>query len=360
MKKTIYIFLSLLMLASCAKTETLSTNQKNKRFFDAWVSQMFRQPEELEPYGPYMEKSGDNPGAGDPVDDSLFVRVRYTAWNVNGGIVASSEERMHRQLGDYDTTFYYGPVIWSTKDAAATIAGLRMSFDDMHIGGKRKIAIPGWLNMLEDHNHAVDYFNSKTEPGDIRLYEYEILDATRDITRWCVDSVARFVAAHPACPYAKSAADVPSEDARFVRCGAETKDTTALGFWYQSLKNPTVEKYMPVDTTVLVNYVGRLLNGQVFDTNIKDTAKKYDPKWSSKTYSPMKIKFGKDYTDLRAVSSNNTESSLIRGFTYAVRHMGPDEWGVALFHQGMGYAGTAADKIPAYCPLMFELRLVKQ
>ena len=350
-----YAALIALVLCACAKAPTPGLNDSAKLYFDAWLH--VNHPDAVASgLGAYVlsETTGSGTEAG-TAKANPYVRVHYIVSELDGTVLSTSLKEVAQRIGEYDEEDYYGPEIWQRGEGQLA-AGLDDALESMRTGGIRTVAIPGWLNMLEDHNHAIDYFNSKTEPGDIRLYEYEILDATRDITRWCVDSVARFVAAHPVCPYAKSAADVPSEDARFVRCGAETKDTTALGFWYQSLKNPTVEKYMPV----LVNYVGRLLNGQVFDTNIKDTAKKYDPKWSSKTYSPMKIKFGKDYTDLRAISSNNTESSLIRGFTYAVRHMGPDEWGVALFHQGMGYAGTAADKIPAYCPLMFELRLVKQ
>ena len=112
------------------------------------------------------------------------------------------------------------------------------------------------------------------------------------------------------------------------------------------------------DTIVYVDYVGRRPDGTVFDTSIRDTARKYDLYSSSATYSPMKMKVAAVFYDSKMIASDGSESSLINGFTYAVKKMQPGEWGVALFHQEMGYAQSSQAKIPAYSPLLFELRLV--
>lgn len=361
MKRVIYFSLLLLLSLSCAKTETVSSNVKAKRFFDAWLQMNYPAAYEKGPqgWGWYYNPDKEVPGTGKPVADSAWVQVRFTSYNIGGVIVASSEERPHRQIGDYETYNYYGPVVWNKGDATALPAGLRDLLPDMKVGGKRQAFIPGWLNSLVDYASGTYYFSDVENAGSHLVYEIEIVDVTNNMTRWGVDSLVRYVGHNPACPHAKSNADVPAELARFVRCPEESKDTTNLGFWYQRLKEPDKVKSWPTDTTVYLDYVGRRLDGTVFDTSIKDTARKYDLYSSSATYSPMKMKIAAVYFDSKMIStSDGSESSLINGFSYAVKKMHPGEWGVALFHQGMGYAQSSQASIPSYSPLMFELRLV--
>ncbi|MCR4565078.1 MAG: FKBP-type peptidyl-prolyl cis-trans isomerase [Bacteroidales bacterium] len=361
MKRLIYLSLLLFVSLSCAKTETVSSNLKAKRYFDAWL-QMTCPAAYVngeKGWGWYLNPDKEVAGTGEPVADSAWVQVRFTARNMGGTIVESSEESAHRQVGDYFLTYYYGPVIWNKGEASALPAGLRDMLKDMRLRGKRQVFIPGWLNSTADYSSAKDYFNDTENAGIAAVYDVEIVDATNNITRWGVDSLVRYVNRHPSCPYAKSKTDVPVDRARFVRCAETSKDTTQWGFWFQRLKEPEKVKALPNDTTVYVDYVARRLDGIVFDTNIKDTARKYDFYSSSATYSPMKLKLAEKFFDIKMVStSDGSESSLIQGFTYAVKHMQPGEWGVALFHQGMAYAQSSQAEIPAYCPLMFELRLV--
>ena len=363
MKRIICYSLLLILVLACAKTETVSSNVKAKRVFDAWLQMTYPDAYNNGPqgwgwyYNPHPAK--EVPGTGKPVADSAWVQVRFTAWNMGGMIVESSEERPHRQIGDYVSYNYYGPVVWHKADAAALPAGLRNLLLDMNIGGKRQAFVPGWLNSTSNYSSAQEYFNDSENAGSALMYDIEIVDATNDITRWGVDSLVRYVGHHPVCPYAKSNGDVPAGKARFVRCPESSKDTTNLGFWYQCLKEPDKVKSWPADTIVYVDYVGRRLDGTVFDTSIRDTAGKYDLYSSSATYSPMKMRIASVFYDSKMIStSDGSESSPINGFTYAVKQMKPGEWGVTLFHQGMGYAQSSQATIPAYSPLLFELRLV--
>ncbi len=362
MKKIFYLSLMLVLSLACAKTETVSSNAKSKRHFDAWVQVAWPKAyaDGLKGWGYYQSPDDEVPGPGNPVADSAWVYLRYTSRDMNGTVVATTEEKVHRQLGSYVKSAYYGPIVWNKSDPAAVCAGARSFLSDMRIGGRRRAIIPGWLNAYTDHASGEDYFNATEGAGAALVFDVEIIGATNDMTRWGVDSLVRYVSAHPSCLYAKSAAGVPAEEAVFVRSAEDSKDTTDLGWWYQRLKMPDQEKTLPNDTTVYLDYVGRRLDGQVFDTSIKDTARKYDIYSSSSTYSPMKIKLAEQYFDIKMLSATDgSENSLIRGFTYTVKHMRPGEWGVTLFHQGMGYAASAQSAIPAYSPLMFEMRLVE-
>ena len=361
MKKFIYLSLLLFVSLSCAKTETVSSNVKAKRYFDAWlqVTCPAAYDNGEKGWGWYLNPDKEVVGTREPVADSSWVQVRYTSRTQAGIVAESTEEPVHRQIGDYSLTYYYGPVVWNKGDASALPAGLRDMLKDMRIGGKRQVYIPGWLYSMVDYSSGQDYFNDTSNGGISTVYDIEVLDATNNITRWGVDSLVRYVNRHPSCPYAKSKTDVPVDKARFVRCAETSKDTTQWGFWFQRLKEPDKVKALPKDTTVYVDYVARRLDGMVFDTSIRDTARKYEFESSSTTYSPMKLKLAENFFDIKMVStSDGSESSLIQGFTYAVKHMQPGEWGVALFHQGMGYSQSSQVQIPAYCPLMFELRLV--
>ncbi len=360
MKRIIGYSLLLTLSLACAKTETVSSNVRARQVFEAWLQMTYPAAYNngSQGWGWYYHPDKEVPGTGEPVADSAWVQVRFTARNMGGTIVESSEERPHRQMGDYASYNYYGPIIWHKADAAALPAGLRNLLQDMKIGGKRRAFVPGWLNSMSNYSSAQEYFNDSENAGNSLMYDLEIVDATNDITRWGVDSLVRFVERHPSCPYAQSKPDVPAGEDRFIRCPESSKDTTNLGFWYQRLKNPDKVKAWPADTIVYVDYVGRRPDGTVFDTSIRDTARKYDLYSSSATYSPMKMKVAAVFYDSKMIASSGSESSLINGFTYAVKKMQPGEWGVALFHQGMGYAQSSQAKIPAYSPLLFELRLV--
>lgn len=362
MKKILYLTFALCVFA-CAKPQTLSTNQKEKVYFDSWV-QLYRSEafaNGLQGWGFYFDPTQELVGTGAPVKDSAFVRVKYTAYDLEGNILVSSNPDKHRQLGDYDTTYYYGPTIWNKGDVTAVPAGIRSVLSTMNVGGKRTAIVPSWLMIYEDHDNGEAYFNSSTTGGKSSIYEIEIVEATNNISRWELDSLHSFAASNPVYKYRKSDADVPLDKARFVRCSDASKDTTGGGYYYQQLKKADKEKALPIDTTIYVNYIGRLLDGRVFDTNIQDTAIVHHLYSSSATYTPMQVRMATNFFDIKSIStSDGSESSLINGFTYALKHMKPGEHGVALFYSGMGYSYTATERIPSYCPLMFELQLVPQ
>ena len=99
----------------------------------------------------------------------------------------------------------------------------------------------------------------------------------------------------------------------------------------------------------------------MFDTTIADTAKVHNIYSSSKTYSPVKITWGKSYTDLKMTASgSSSSSSIIPGFQktlWEMRH--PYEKGVGMFFSLYGYGSSGSGKtIPSFSPLVFEIEIV--
>ena len=138
-------------------------------------------------------------------------------------------------------------------------------------------------------------------------------------------------------------------------------DSTSYGFYYQQLKEPADTHSFKADTSIYINYTGRLLNGQVFDTTIADTAKVHNIYSSSNTYSPVKITWGESYTDLTMTASgSSSSSSIISGFQktlWEMRH--PYEKGVGMFFSSYGYGSSGSgNTIPSFSPLVFEIEIV--
>ena len=117
-------------------------------------------------------------------------------------------------------------------------------------------------------------------------------------------------------------------------------------------------QHFPVDTTLKLNYTGRLLNGQVFDTTVEKIAKDAGIYDGSKTYTPVSISFAKSWKEIAMGSS----SSLIDGFKggLSLMHWQGQE-AVVLFTSSHGYASEGSlPSIPPFSPLIFELSLPVQ
>ena len=122
------------------------------------------------------------------------------------------------------------------------------------------------------------------------------------------------------------------------------------------------EETFPSDTTIYINYTGKLLNGLVFDTNIEKVAWDNGLYSSSKSYEPAKIKWGESYSEL---TMGDDDSSVITGFAMTLWDMrnlneeGKYDKGVGVFYSplGYGYSGSGSS-IPPYAPLVFEIEIV--
>ena len=131
-------------------------------------------------------------------------------------------------------------------------------------------------------------------------------------------------------------------------------DTTALHLYFKKLVEKTAETdTVSEGTAVNVRYIGRLLNGKVFDTNIEDTAKFYRIWKSGSTYNALSVNFYK--SDSQKFSSEN---SVVSGFGQAVTLMNYGETAVTLFNSELGYGEKGSNPaIPEYAPLVFWLQI---
>jgi FKBP-type peptidyl-prolyl cis-trans isomerase len=128
------------------------------------------------------------------------------------------------------------------------------------------------------------------------------------------------------------------------------------------LNKVPIEKEFSSDTTIYINYTGRLLdleiydNGLMFDTNIENVAKENYIFDNSRTYEPAAIKWAETHGEITMDGS-----SLVSGFTQTLWNMancGPGTKAVGVFYSDLGYGYSGSGSIPAYAPLVFEIEIV--
>lgn len=330
--KTVALVISALTVMGCAKTVHSGPNEENERYFNAWIS--INHPE-VSPTGLGIYVLEEEVGTGAVVKEDGFIYADYTITDLEGNISSYTGKETAKQLGTYDTTSYYGAkVLTTTKNTI--YAGLAEAIIGMKAGGRKKVVIPGWLMTYASYDTKEEYLQ-KNSTGTNTIYDITIRDYTDSIQLYEISQIEKYIKDNPQI-----------FDSRMVN------DTT--GFYYQPLsKDISTEKFED-DTTIYINYTGRLLNGLVFDTTIEKVAKDNGLYSSAKTYGPTQVKWNEKMADITLGSSNST---VIDGFARTLWHMHPMEKGIGVFYSPLGYSynGSGAS-IPGYAPLIFEIEIV--
>lgn len=116
------------------------------------------------------------------------------------------------------------------------------------------------------------------------------------------------------------------------------------GVYYKQISQGNGNKPQQGDK-VRVHYVGKFLNGKVFDTSVKEEAEKAGKYMEQRSYEPLEFTIGK--------------GQMIKGFEEAVKLMSQGEKGIVVMPSSLGYGNRQRGEIPAYSPLVFELELVE-
>ncbi len=378
------------IISGCAKQAGTPTNENEKLYFDAWLQVHYPQ---LEKTGagiyiiPEYEKTGQE-SKTEPVADSQYVYVSYVARNLDGTITSYSDAETARLLGEYDekSSRYYGPAIW-TRQSGYLYAGVNEMFAGLGKGDSRRAIIPGWLMSYNWYGSEQEYINNVT--GTNAIYDIKVVDPIDNIEQWQIDSIGTFLSgAYADHDFGYLNSSLAGKLGKDIMSAKDSSDM--YGFYYIEL-DPG-EELEPVesdkddedegseddgsdkeydwgkshfyttsgsnDTTIYINYVGRLLNGNVFDTNVERVAQ--DNGLSGGTYEPVAIQWGDSYYELQ-MGDESSSSSVTQGFAMTLWRMHPFGKAIGIFYSnlGYGYSGSGSS-IPAYSPLMFEIEIVEK
>lgn len=331
MRKTYIAVLAVLMLTvSCAKEQKSGANDSTKRHFDAWLSVNHPEAKYVNP-GVYMLTDEEVIGKGEVLPDSTYAMVSFTTKLLDGTVVETTDEDVAKKLGLYDKTYYYGTEPWAFCPGYCT-RGEYEVLRGMKVGGKRTVIVPAWLQSYDWHDTEEGYLAKSTNDNSL-IYEVELIDYAEDLYDYQLELMREY----------------SKENLGGI-------DTLSAGFFYKKLNLVKDTTSFPSDTTVYINYIGRLLNGQVFDTTIQDTAKVWGIYDSSREYAPVSIKWAEEMADITMEGSD-----VITGFKMTLWQMRAMEKGVGMFNSAMGYDSSGQGEIiPPYAPLIFEVELVPE
>lgn len=338
--KTKYILLAILGLSAwgCAKETTLSVGETAKQYLNLWMDK-YHPGIPATSAGLYVLQ--DEPGAGELWDfENDYAYVEVTVRSLDGDISSTSDEFLSKQLGTFVMGNYYGPRFQAIGEGNS-YAGVDALLDGMRIGGKRQAVIPAWMLTTKRYNTQKEYIDAATISSSL-IYDVKFCGQTNDISQEEKDSLRRYVTRH----YGNLSPVTYKTD--------EEADGT---FYFSS----DVSRFKEDDArgesdNGTINYTGRLLNGQVFDTTIEKVAKDAGIYNSSKTYGPVSVTFSSEWNNITLGES----TSLIDGFKgglYLLKFVG--QKAVVMFTSSKGYSSTGSgENIPGWSPLLFELELV--
>lgn len=330
MKNNIFLPLAIAaaMISGCAKDVTPSTNELSREYLNLWIQKNYPDAR-MAGNGIYIIE--DKEGTGSAFNFETYAMVNTTISSLEGNISSTTSEKTAKKLGTYNPSAYYGPKTLMIEESYIPV-GVYDLLTGMKKGGTRKALIPSWLMGYTRYKNSSEYIKNTPQGASTAIYEISLEDFTNDLKKFQIDSIERVI--------------------NKIYPGL---DSTKNGFYYKQIKAPK-SKPFEKDTTIYINYTGRLLNGLVFDTTIEDTAKVYHIYSAGKSYKPVGISWKKNYTETKFL---NSQSSLISGFQLILSKMGAYEKGDGFFISDYGYASRSSGKaITPFSPLRFEIEIV--
>ena len=344
MRGKLRFFLAILIVASvlgaCAEKVEDDIEGKRKLAFETWM-ELYGDGATRLPTGVYVKKlsSSSESNVIKPPVDGNWVLLNYTGRALySGNIYVTRDSATARLLGTFQYYTHYVPefVKFSKTDTIGVIQGVYDALATMNEGDVVRAFIPPSLAYGTYGSSFTGGYQGQTSAvgGDVAvMMDLELKKIVADPVAYETEQVQQFV---------------------YNNWGKRVDDTIAKNMYRQTLelgKKDTLT--VSDDTTVCVYYVGRFLDGFVFDTNIADTARKYNIYDSS---------IGTKYDSLK-ISTNGTDTSYIAGFYKAIVGMKFGETAETVFTSLYGYGSAAQTPddgtwINPYTPLRYTIEVL--
>jgi FKBP-type peptidyl-prolyl cis-trans isomerase len=186
------------------------------------------------------------------------------------------------------------------------IKGFEEAMMGQREGADVRVLIPSWAS-------GYDYEGSVATNSSPVVYDVEVVSVIDDYDSYEIDTLERFSAAN-----------------------YNGLDSLAEGFYFSSIEDGDGDS-VKVGDRISYNYVGRLLNGFVFDTNIEDTARKYRIYNDQSDYEPV------SYEVAEVGMTNSSGESVVDGFSKALLNMKSGGKAVTFFSSVWGYGAQRQD-----------------
>lgn len=282
---------------------------------------------------------------GTEVKKGDYVTLSYTVTDLEGNISTYTEESTAKKLRQYSKPNYYGPKVVSTV-SGENYAGVIDAIVGMKTGEERTVLVPKWLMSTKDSASEEDYLSASSSSSHA-IYSIRLTGIIEDIGKHQIDEIEKYLKDNVI-------GKMQLENGKVV----EKVDTTGTkeacrGFYFIPVTDTTGHRKFPSDTTVNINYTGKRLDGQAFDTTIERVAKDNDI-WSlSASYGTKSVTWGESFSEIQLGGS-----SVISGFSRTLWQMNAGK-GIGIFWSDLGYGSSGSgNMIPGYAPLIFEIEIV--
>lgn len=329
--------------ASCARTVPEGANEANQRYLNAWLKVNGITESQKAGRGIYVLDKTTTESVVE-VKSEGFAIVNYRTTDLEGNITSYSDKETAELLGEYNPAGYYGPQVWLTTPETIR-AGLLDGLSGMKLGEFKRFLIPSWLMSYENFTTEAEFLDQTSENSNT-IYEVTVEDFTMDINQWQFSKMVQ------------KFNETDFYDGAFR--GTDIEDTTGVGYgiFYKGIEEIPAEKEFSSDTTIYINYIGKLLNGLIFDTNIEKVAKDNNLYKSGSSYGPTPVQWGEKYSDITLDGSE-----VISGFAMTLWQMNSlksGSKGLGMFYSDLGYGYSGSSSIPGYAPLIFEIEIVDE
>ncbi|OJV19582.1 MAG: hypothetical protein BGO30_06855 [Bacteroidetes bacterium 41-46] len=310
-----------LAVYSCAVERDESAEDMEKRVIESYIKVVHK--DTLTPSGTGLYTITSVRGTGEEVKDSSYVYVTFSSRDLKGNYISTTDEVIAKRVGTYSVGSYYGPYLLQ-KDAYLLIRGVEEGLKGKRVGGEYSFIIPSWLSGYTDDNTN----KSHSVPT---IYDFKILRVVKDIKKFQRDTLEAY--------------------SNKYYGGI---DSTKLDYYFKVTK-ATEGDTIKVSDMIEYYYVGKLLNGHVFDTNIEDTARKYGIYNSANSYEAATH----TVSDPDGSNVDNPNNNVIKGVGITFLKMKYGETAVTFFSSEYGY-GAQEQKFGVYQPLFFEIKVAEK
>ena len=339
-------FLSLAMaaLVSCAEEKEPTLREQQEKILDAYITVNCPSAQKLQSGLTIISL---NPGSDKKPGTNDGIYIHYNTYDLSGTCQSSTDSVKARMLGTYSPSIYYGPSLFILNNTSTQ--GMRELLSKLGKGGSVTAIIPPWLTTSGTTSGS--YTDSKGQQSSVSMiYEIKAGIVIDDVEKYQIDSLES---------YSK-------------KYFSPKIDSTAYGYYFRNYNHPSgipAADTITAGTSVGVWYVGRLLDGYVFDTNIADTAKKYRIYDSSNEYTPLSVTIEDTFNKMSNYDtgsatndpsiSSGGKSTMIIGFARALKSMTYLDKATVFMMSGLGYGSEGNMEsgvgVPEYAMLCFDI-----
>lgn len=334
-----------LLFFSCADEKGTDSSEFTQGVFDRWMTKYHPEATKMDGKyaGLYTEWIEQDPEAVKP-REGYWIKLNYTASDQYGNIFRTRSEEMARQLGFFpkQQRLNYLPELiqynFTTLNSSGNYPwGQLQALSMMGVGDSLRVYMPPYMGFLGSGYSYISqlYFGYSSATTSVSsnsgiICDMKILEIIKDLNLYETEQVQQF-----------------AQDSLGITNMADTLISGAyMKKYIVNEKGDSVKK----ESTVKAYFVGRYLDGFVFDTNVKSVA---------------------EANGIKGISGEPTEwnlsvANLTEGFETALLNMQAGEHARVVLVSLLGYGkdglvvtdpytGSSNLIIPPYTPLEFEI-----